>query len=156
MRSVVVLVFLLAAGSVAAAPSCFTRPEIDAAHLRVLQQQFNVAALNCQTVDPGAPTFSERYNRFVTLFSDQLQRNSETLRRHFARDQGGLDRWITRIANNAGQAVFMKPDFCQVAWDRLDHVITLDGAQMESYAVETAVARDFAPACPEKPAKKGK
>ena len=130
---------------------CFTQVEAEAAHLRALQQQFNVAALNCQTTNPEDPTFTERYNRFIRLFSKELQDNSDTLYRHFGKDGRALDRWMTRVANLAGQSVIRNPDFCQVAWDRLEEVAALAPAQLRKYVVLTEAAGDLAPACvPEK------
>jgi hypothetical protein len=147
--SVVPVLFLLSA-SLQAAPACFTPSEAAAANLRVLQQHFNVAALNCQLSDPSVPGFAERYNRFVGQFSAQLQENGAVLSRHFAKDKTGFDRWMTRIANQAGQSVVTKPDFCQLAWDRLERILALPPGEIEAYAVETAVAAEFAPRCPEK------
>ena len=149
------MLFLLSA-SLQAAPACFTPAEAAAAHLRVLQLHFNVAALNCQLADPEAPSFAERYNRFVGQFSAQLQNNGAVLSRHFGKDRAGFDRWMTRIANQAGQSVIAKPDFCQLAWDRLEKIITLPADAIEAYAVETGVAAEFAPRCPEKPAQERK
>jgi hypothetical protein len=141
---------LLYSSVAVAAPSCFTASEVEAAHLRVLQQQFNVAALNCETADPSDPTFSERYNQFIQRFSNELQNNSEILYHHFGKDRTSLDRWMTRVANDAGQKVITNPTFCQQAWDRLDQMIPLAPAAMETYAVTSAVAGDLAPLCPEK------
>jgi hypothetical protein len=152
-----ILAALLCSSVTVAAPSCFTAPEVEAAHLRVLQQQFNVAALNCQTGDPSDPTFSERYNQFIQRFSNELQNNSEILYHHFGKDRSSLDRWMTRVANDAGQKVITNPTYCQQAWDRLDQMIPLAPAAMESYAVTASVAGDLAPLCPEKTsAAKGK
>ncbi len=133
----------------AAVPACFTKPELEAAHLRALLQQFNVAALNCQTLDPNDPTFASHYNKFVLRFGTQLSQNSEVLKHHFATDRGGLDHWITRIANDAGSQVINKPEFCQLAWDRLGDMITLEPADMLLYATRTEAGSSFAPACAE-------
>ncbi len=132
-----------------AGPSCFSKTELEAAHLRVLLQQFNVAALSCQTLDPNDPTFAQHYNKFVLRFGPQLSKNSEVLKHHFAAERGGLDRWITAIANDAGMAVINQPNFCQMAWDRLDDMIILEPADMESYANKTGVAASFTTACRE-------
>ena len=137
--------------SVQAGPACFSKTELEAAHLRVLLQQFNVAALNCQTLDPNDPTFSQHYNKFVTRFGVQLSRNADVLKRHFASERGGLDRWITAIANDAGSQVINMPNFCQVAWDRLDEMIVLEPADLELYADKTGAAANFATACREAP-----
>lgn len=136
--------------SVQAAPACFTKSELEAAHLRVLLQQFNVASLNCQTMDPNDPTFAQHYNKFVLRFGPQLAKNGEVLKHHFASQRGGLDRWITEIANDAGSQVINQPNFCQVAWDRLADMIVLEPADMELYAVKTGVGAAFASECREK------
>jgi len=153
-RCFLLVTFIVAAWvfPVAAKPTCFTPSEAEAAHLRVLQQQFTVAALSCQTLDPADPSFAARYNRFIELFAPQLQNNSETLYHHFGRGNTELDRWITRIANDAGQRVLNSPNFCQEAWNRLDVMITLAPSEMESFAVKSEAASDFAPLCPIKPA----
>lgn len=152
MRKVLISAFLAAAavGSAAqAGPACFSKSEREAAHLRVLLQQFNVAALNCQTNDPNDPTFASHYNKFVLRFGPQLVKNSEMLKHHFAAERGGLDRWITAIANDAGSQVINVPNFCQLAWDRLADMIVLEPAEMENYANRTEVGASFAPACHE-------
>lgn len=136
--------------SVQAGPACFTKSELEAAHLRVLMQQFNVAALNCQTLDPNDPTFAQHYNKFILRFEKQLSKNGEVLKHHFASQRGGLDSWITQIANDAGSQVINKPDFCQVAWDRLADMIVLEPADMELYADKTGVGEAFATECREK------
>ena len=132
-----------------AGPACFSKSELEAAHLRALLQQFNVAALNCQTSDPNDPTFASHYNKFVLRFGTQLSKNSEVLKHHFAADRGGLDHWITQLANDAGSQVINKPDFCQLAWDRLDDMVILEPVDMQLYANRTEAAAPFAAECPE-------
>lgn len=152
-----ILAALFVSTGVAAAPNaCFSPAEIEAAHLRVLQQQFNVAALNCQTLDPADPTFSDRYNQFIQRFAPQLQNNSEILYHHFGKDRSSLDHWMTRVANEAGRKVITNPNYCQQAWERLDAMLPLSPPDMESYAITTAVAADLAPSCPAKLSPSGK
>jgi hypothetical protein len=146
---------VLSSASALSAPSCFTTPEVEAANLRVLQQQFNVAALNCQTTDPEL-TFRLRYNQFVERFSPQLQKNGEVLSKHFGKGSGELDRWITHIANRASQMVLNNADFCQVNWDRLEETNRLSAEQLEVYAAQTDVAGTAAPACPPQPVAQSK
>ncbi|HMA48671.1 MAG TPA: hypothetical protein VKP60_02895 [Magnetospirillaceae bacterium] len=142
-----VLASAMIGASVQAAPACFTQNELEAAHLRVLLQQFNVAALNCQTLDPNDPTFAQHYNKFILRFGPQLSKNGEVLKHHFAAQRGGLDHWITEIANDAGSQVINMPNFCQVAWDRLADMIVLEPADMENYADKTGVGSAFADEC---------
>ncbi|HMA51566.1 MAG TPA: hypothetical protein VKP60_17525 [Magnetospirillaceae bacterium] len=148
LRSAVVAAAMLGTAA-QAGPACFTASEVEAAHLRALLQQFNVAALNCQTLDPNDPTFAQHYNKFVLRFGPQLSKNSEVLKHHFSTDRGGLDHWITLIANDAGSQVINKPNFCQLAWERLADMIALEPADMQLYANRTEAATSFAPACHE-------
>ncbi len=133
--------------------SCFTPDEAQAAHFRTMLQEFNVAALNCQSVDPKDPTPSihDRYNSFVSKFGPTLQHTAQTVRRHFQRTHGNLDRWVTQVANGDGQTVTTDANYCQHASDTLDKALTLDSAQLESFAT-TAMAPDpYVEECPAKP-----
>jgi hypothetical protein len=153
MRKLAFAALSLYAGSSLAAPACFSPKDLEAAHLRALYQQFQVATLNCQTdiSDPSAPTFRDRYTQFVDRFNAQMVNNSTVLKAHFGR-AADLDKWITQIANDAGQAVISKPDFCQVNWDRLDAVVWLPKEEIGTYAVQQDAASDRAKPCPEKKA----
>lgn len=118
------------------------------AQLRVLQQEFNVAALNCQTSDPNDPTFSSRYNDFVGKFGSKLQENATTLRQHFSRAGGGnFDIWMTRVANDAGQRVTTDPGFCQQAWDNLDKALTVEPHDIEGFAATAGTPHSYLVAC---------
>jgi hypothetical protein len=150
-----IFVCLLAVPAMASSPSCFTPDEAKAAHLRVMQQEFNVAALNCQTTDPSAPTFSNRYNDFVTRFSGVLRDNATALRRHFSRAGGNLDVWMTKVANDAGHRVLTDPEYCQQAWDYLDKALTAEVIEVDGLAASMVTARATVPVCAE-PAVKGK
>lgn len=136
--------------SVQAGPACFTKSELEAAHLRVLFQQFNVAALSCQTADPNDPTFAQHYNKFTVRFAPQLSKNADVLKHHFASEHGGLDRWITSVANDAFIQVINVPTYCQVAWDRMAEMIALEPADMEVYAGNTGAGNSYATECREK------
>ncbi len=127
-------------------PACFTPDEAKAAHFRILQQEFNVAALNCQTLDPSDPTFSGRYNDFVGKFGGKLQENAVALRRHFSRAGGNFDVWMTRVANDAGQRVITDVSYCQQAWENLDKALALDTQEVEGFAL-TAEQHGYVPAC---------
>lgn len=127
--------------------ACFTPDEAKAAHLRILQQEFNVAALNCRTVDPNDPTFSGRYNDFVGKFGVKLQENAQALRQHFSRAGGNFDVWMTLVANDAGQRVITDTSYCQQAWDNLDKALTMESPELEAFAVTAGVNHANVPAC---------
>ncbi|WP_309348100.1 hypothetical protein [Telmatospirillum sp.] len=113
-----------------------------------MQQEFNVAALNCRTVDQTDPNFSSRYNDFVGKFGGKLQENAAALRQHFARAGGGnFDVWMTRVANDAGQRVMADPNFCQQAWDNLDKALTTEPQDIEALAVSAGTSHPYLATC---------
>lgn len=81
-------------------------PVVEAMHVRLLQTELMVAALQCRTA-PGND-FSSKYNAFIMQFSSPLSQNANVLKDHFRKSYGAshlthLDRYMTRIANDAGQ-----------------------------------------------------
>jgi hypothetical protein len=131
----------------AATTSCFTADEAKAAHFRILQQEFNVAALNCRTLDPNDPSFSGRYNDFVGKFGGKLQENAAALRKHFSRAGGNFDAWMTRVANDAGQRVVTDVTYCQLAWENLDKALVLEPQDIEGFAMTAGTPQVNVPAC---------
>ncbi len=131
----------------AATTACFTPDEAKAAHFRILQQEFNVAALNCRTVDPNDPSFSGRYNEFIGKFGGKLQENAVALRQHFHRAGANFDAWMTRVANDASQRVFIEATYCQQAWENLDKAMTLEPQDVEGFAVTAETAHSYLPSC---------
>ena len=145
-----VLCGLLSASPALAGSACFNAEEAKAGHLRTLQQEFNVAALNCQSSDPNDPTPSihDRYNSFVSKFGGKLSENAHAVRAHFQRAGGNLDNWMTRVANDAGQRVMSDPDYCQRASDNLDKALALQPHELDSFAT-TAIGYDrYVEECP--------
>ncbi len=139
----------------ATAAACFTPSEAQAAHFRMLQQEFNVAALNCRAVDEGGPSFPDRYNVFVGKFSETLQQNAKMLHHHFT-NADEFDRWMTSLANHAGHSVHTDPDFCQHAWENLDRTMEVEPAFVENFVAQMAEAQPdpLVPVCPAGPHKK--
>lgn len=138
-----------AAKSSSRSTGCFTADEARAAHFRTLQQEFNVAALNCRSADPNDPSISTRYNDFVGRFGGKLQENAQTLRGHFSRAGGNFDSWMTRVANDAAQRVGSDPQFCQRASDDLDKSLTLSAQDLDSLAISNASLRMGVAECSE-------
>lgn len=134
--SSIVLGVLISAPALANS-ACFTAGEAKAAHFRTMLQEFNVAALNCQSSDPNDPNPSirDRYNTFVARQGSHLSQNAQAVREHFSRTRGNLDNWMTKVANADGQAVMIDPDYCQRASDKLDKVLSLKSEELEPYAV---------------------
>jgi hypothetical protein len=99
-------------------------PVVEAMQVRLLQTELMVAALQCRNA-PGYD-FSTKYNSFVMQFSSPLTQNANVLKSHF-KNQTQLDRYMTRIANDAGQRG-MRPGYCQNMQPMFDQVLSLKGA----------------------------
>lgn len=111
---------------VAATSSC-PSPVVEAMHVRLLQTELMVAALQCRAA-PGYD-FSSKYNAFVMQFSSPLNQNANTLKDHFRKSFGAghmtqLDRYMTRIANDAGQRG-MHAGYCQNMQPVFESVLAL-------------------------------
>jgi len=145
--SVVVLCLVGGVAAQAAPTSCFTADEAKAAHFRTLQQEFNVAALNCQSVNPDDSSIRSRYDVFIGKVGGKMQDNAHILRGHFSRAGGNLDNWMTRVANDAGQRAVTDPEFCQRASDQLDRALVVEGPELDEVAATNASLRLDVPVC---------
>ncbi len=113
---------------VAATSNC-PSPVVEAMHVRLLQTELMVAALQCRAA-PGYD-FSSKYNAFVMQFNSPLTQNANTLKDHFRKSFGAnhmtqLDRYMTRIANDAGQRG-MGAGYCQNMAPIFENVLQLKG-----------------------------
>lgn len=104
-------------------------PVVEAMHVRLLQTELMVAALQCR--NNPAYDFSSKYNNFVMQFSSPLTQNANVLKDHFRKNYGAnhmtqLDRYMTRIANDAGQRG-MHAGYCQNMAPMFDQVLALKG-----------------------------
>ncbi|SLN77113.1 hypothetical protein [Oceanibacterium hippocampi] len=119
-----------------AATSCVNADVMSAVSLRVLQSDLMVVALGCGSRDA--------YNRFVVQNKDLLAGNGAVLRRHFSQRYGAngtkkLNRFITFLANQASiQRNHGGPDFCEVAAERFEAVLTLPPKDLHRFSVERA------------------
>jgi hypothetical protein len=145
--SVVVLCLVGGVAAQAAPTACFTSDEAKAAHFRTLQQEFNVAALNCQSVNSDDPSIRTRYDAFIGKVGGKMQDNAHMLRSHFSRAGGNLDVWMTRVANDAGQRAVTDPEFCQRASDQLDKALSVQSQELDEVAATNASLRLDVPVC---------
>ncbi len=118
----------LAQGTKPASSNC-PSPVVEAMHVRLLQTELMVAALQCR--NNPAYDFSSKYNSFVMQFSSPLTQNANVLKDHFRKSYGAnhmtqLDRYMTRIANDAGQRG-THADYCQTMAPMFDQVLSLKG-----------------------------
>jgi hypothetical protein len=121
---------------VAAGPTCPSDQVIQAMQVRLLQTELMVAALQCRAV-PNLD-FTGKYNAFVTQFGGPLTQNANVLKEHFRKTFGNgsmtqLDRYMTRIANDAGQRG-MTPGFCQNMQPLFDKVLNIKSTELTTFS----------------------
>lgn len=94
--------------------ACMTASERTAWHMRVLQTQMMIGALQCR--GRRAAGQREGYNRFVLRYRPVLKTQSAVFVAFIRRWAGSVshpvDREVTRIANRLSLAAQAKPDFC--------------------------------------------
>ena len=158
------------AASLALAPmianaSCFTEPEWRAAHVKAMQLDLQVAALECANVQ-GA-SYTDQYNSFITRFNDRLAVEGKVLKAHFQRlYKGGsekeLDIFVTKVANDASDRSMQDMSFCANSASMFKDALAIETPQLEDAALNHVVDHseigEVCTAAPEhkKPAKKVK
>jgi hypothetical protein len=126
----------------AAASNCLGQV-IEAMHVRLLQTELMVAALQCRAHTDY--DFSSKYNAFVMQFSQPLAQNATVLKDHFRKSHGAshmtqLDRYMTRIANDAGQRG-TSAGYCQAMKPMFERVLALKGAgELSRFSNENPLA----------------
>ena len=107
-----------------AAIGYLTAKEKEAIAFRYLQTELMVAALSC-----GRKEYRAKYNTFVIRYRPALRRNGRALRAIFKRSYGSagkrqLDDYITRLANEASVRSMQRGEFCVLAGNKLNAVLT--------------------------------
>jgi hypothetical protein len=131
---------VIAFSPVLASAGCFTESEWRAAHVRVLQQELQNAALQCANVDGASHT--DEYTAFVARFQDRLKANATALKAHFMRLFGGagvheLDIYVTKVANDASDRSMQDMKFCANSAAALfQSALAVEKAQFEQFAVD--------------------
>ena len=112
-------------------------PADQAKAVRVLQSELMVAALACDA--------RHHYGSFVNRYKTDLVHNGKTLKSHFHSAHGAkkgfaeLNRFVTRMANKAsGRMASLGSEFCTVALQTYDQLLTGDGVELASYSVSYA------------------
>lgn len=119
--------------------SCFTQSEWQAAHVRILQTELQVAALECANVPQR--DYSGQYNTFVTRYHQQLAENGKILTAHFRRVYGKasgsqLDQFVTKVANDASDRSMTSHTFCADSANLFKDALAMDQATFEQAAVQ--------------------
>ncbi len=133
----------VAAVAIAAAPlvadaSCFTKSEWEAAHVRILELELNVAQLECANV-VGA-NYDKQYAAFLDRFKDRLLANTAALKAHFRRVYAGnaereIDIFMTKLANDASARSMNDMKFCANSAASFQTALSIDKPQLEQTAV---------------------
>lgn len=131
------------AASLVLAPSlaraeCYTEAEWQAAHVRILQTELNVAQLTCSNVPEHS--YDAQYGTFVARFGERLKVAASELRAHFKRVYGGasekqLDSFVTRVANEASDRSMSSTTPCADAAPLFQQVLATDTAGFSQLAL---------------------
>jgi hypothetical protein len=136
---------LVVAPVAANASDCFTQSEWEAAHVRVLQTTLEVAALECANV-PGR-NYDAQYKEFIERFTPEIKQSGTLLRAHFERVYGKardtyLDRFATKLANNASTLSMNSLSFCADSEATFKSALAIQNSQLKQVAVQTVVDHD--------------
>jgi hypothetical protein len=147
----VALASLCALASPSAAQPLNAREQA-ALDVRYLQTELMVAALSC-----GRPDFHQHYNVFVAKFGGSLKRHANVMKSYFSREYGAqgitqLDRYVTRLANEASLRSMQQAAFCQDSTHLFERVTALDPASLDGFSAAIARNREMVASGP-KPAR---
>jgi hypothetical protein len=135
-----VLAASLALAPVMARAECYTDAEWQAAHVRILQTELNVAQLTCSNVPDRS--YDAQYGTFVARFGDRLKAAATELRAHFKRVYGNaasekqLDAFVTRVANEASDRSMSSTTPCADAAPLFQQVLATDAGGLSQLALD--------------------
>ncbi|RED52075.1 hypothetical protein [Aestuariispira insulae] len=117
--------------STALAEICVKQTELPALQTRLFQTELMVAALTCK----------ERagYNKIISKFKDEFVDQGKELKRTFNRIHGKnaekrLNRFITRLANEASMRSLRNADYCDNATSLISQTIALPEGELSDFA----------------------
>jgi hypothetical protein len=122
-----------------ASAECYTEQEWQAAHVRILQTELNVAQLACSNVPEHS--HDAQYRTFVARFGDRLKASATELRAHFKRVYGSagekqLDAFVTRVANEASDRSMSSTTPCADSEPLFQQVLAVEPAALPQLAVD--------------------
>jgi response regulator RpfG family c-di-GMP phosphodiesterase len=132
-------------------PICPTNKEMQANHVRVLQTELMVAALQCRSHEQLQ--LDAKYNRFVHQFKGALSQHSSALKEHFRRAYGGehqrrLDTYVTQLANQLSRRGVNDAEFCAKAAPLFDQVLSVKPSELGTFSdTLPRVQTTTAPSC---------
>jgi len=90
---------------------CYNAADIAVFRARMLQQEFTVAALQCQSAG-GARAYEQLYAQFLSKFRSELPVNFRSLTQLAARKRLNVDVVVTEFANRTAQRAHTDKEFC--------------------------------------------
>jgi hypothetical protein len=135
-----VLAASLALAPIVARAECYTESEWQAAHVRILQTELNVAQLTCSNVPEH--NYDQQYGTFIARFGDRLKSAATMLRAHFKRVYGNaasekeLDAFVTRVANEASDRSMSSTTPCADAAPLFQQVLAIDTGGLPQLALD--------------------
>lgn len=111
--------------------------------VRYLQTELMVAALSC-----GRPEYHQHYNVFVSKFGNSLKQHGTMLKSYFTREYGKqgitqMDRYVTRLANEASLRSMQQPTFCQDSATLFQRANALEPASLVGFSASIAGNREM-------------
>ncbi|CCG42622.1 hypothetical protein [Magnetospirillum molischianum] len=123
--------------------SCANPEQIQAAQLRQLHNQLQVAALNCRGEDSS---LHAKWGGYVGRFGSTLSDNAQVLRTHF-KSAAAFDRYNTQVTNRESVRVHEVDSYCETRAQIFDQVMTMSPPQLIAFAGQTVGRPDHIPDC---------
>lgn len=110
---------------------CVKRSELPALEARLFQTELMVAALTCKR--------RQGYNKIIEKFGDELVARGHALRKTFKRLHGAdadkhLNRFITRLANEASLRSLQTTGYCNTVVDLFEQALALQPGALTAFA----------------------
>ena len=104
--------------------NCYSDAEATAARVRVMQTDFMVAALSCDT--QGVPEVRQRYTILVKQYAGEMAVHGRALIAYFQRYGGSraLDTFVTSLANELALSASTTPGYCRAMLVKMDRGLT--------------------------------
>ena len=90
---------------------CYTPADLTTYRSRMLQQEFSVGTLQCQTAD-GSRAYNDKYAAFISKFKAELATNSRSLQQLGGRKRFNVDVVVTEMSNRMAQRAPVDREFC--------------------------------------------
>jgi hypothetical protein len=90
---------------------CYNAADLATLNARMLQQEFSVVALQCQTPS-GGRAYEGQYANFLTKYKGELAANARDLQQLAGRRRLNVDVVVTEFANRTAQKAPVDKEFC--------------------------------------------